>query len=91
MTIYIDAEYKCHVESDGTMREFDVAFFDGKCPEFIEGYRYIPAGETWTREDGTECSGTSPWKDDVALWNAQREHEIAQLKAMLTALTQGTS
>ena len=38
MTIYIDSDYKCHISDDGTMREFDVPFFDGKCAEFIAGY-----------------------------------------------------
>ena len=45
MKIYIDREFKCHVSSDGTMREFDVPFFDGKCITFVEGYRYVPPGE----------------------------------------------
>ena len=46
MTIYIDSEYKCHVTGDDTRRAFDVPFFDGKCAEFVEGYRYVPAGES---------------------------------------------
>ena len=83
MTIYIDSEYKCHVSNDGTMREFDVPFFDGKCAEFIEGYHYAPEGETWTRADGVECSGVSPWKPYAELEKAQLEYELAQLKAEL--------
>lgn len=57
MTIYIDNDYKCHVSDDGTRRAFDVPFFDGKCTEFIEGYRYVPSGETWTRADGQTFTG----------------------------------
>lgn len=57
MTIYIDSDYKCHVSDDGTRRAFDVSFFDGKCTEFIEGYRYVPSGETWTRADGEVFTG----------------------------------
>ena len=52
MTIYIDSDYKCHLSDDGTRRAFDVPFFDVKCAEFVEGYRYVPSGETWTRADG---------------------------------------
>lgn len=65
MTIYIDNDYKCHVSDDGTRRAFDVPFFDGKCAEFIEGYRYVPSGETWTRADGEVFAGEmiAPWKD----------------------------
>ena len=57
MTIYIDSDYKCHLSDDGTRRAFDMPFFDGKCTEFIEGYRYVPSGETWTRADGEVFTG----------------------------------
>lgn len=57
MTIYIDSDYKCHTTDDGTRRAFDVSFFDGKCTEFIEGYRFVPSGETWTRPDGQTFTG----------------------------------
>lgn len=65
MKIFIDEEFRCHVSDDGSMREFEVPFFDGKCKEFIEGYRYVPQGESWTRGDGIAFGGemTSPWKD----------------------------
>lgn len=52
MKIFIDSDCKCHTSDDGTMRSFEVSFFDYKCPELIEGYRYVPRGETWTRSDG---------------------------------------
>ena len=80
MKIYIDNDYKCHVSNDGTMREFDAEFFEGKCDEFIGGYRYIPAGETWAREDGRIFPGEmiSPCKDYSKLYTAQLEHELAQ-------------
>ena len=39
MTIYIDNDYKCHLSDDGTRRAFDMPFFDGKCAEFVVGYR----------------------------------------------------
>ena len=53
MTIYIDSEYKCHVKKpDGIFREVETEFFNGKCGAYIEGYRFVPAGEAWTRVDG---------------------------------------
>ena len=55
--VYIDSEFKCHVSDDGTMREIQTDFFDGKCPEYIEGYRFVPEGETWTREDRKVFTG----------------------------------
>ena len=57
MTIYIDTNYKCHVTDDGTMTAVETDAFDGMCTEYIEGYRYVPAGQTWTREDGVETVG----------------------------------
>lgn len=88
MTIYIDSEYKCHVSNDGTMREFDVPFFDGKCDVFVEGYRYIPANEAWEREDGETFNGEmiAPWKDYSELYLAQLEYEVEQYKAALTEI-----
>ena len=82
MTIYIDNDCKCHVLNDGTMREFDVDYFDDKCDEFIEGYRYVPKGETWKREDGEVFTGPtfSPWKDSRELVKAQMQYEIEQLR-----------
>lgn len=80
MTIYIDSDYKCHVSNDGTMREFDVAFFDGKCQTFVEGYRYIPPGERWVRPDGVFFAGEmiSPWQDYNVLAAAQAAYEEAE-------------
>ncbi len=57
MKIYIDTEYKCHPENDGTMREIESDFFDGKCDLFIEGYRFVPIGESYTLPDGRTVDG----------------------------------
>ena len=88
MTIYIDNDYKCSLSDDGTMREFDVPFFDGKCAAFIEGYRYVPSGESWTRADGEIFAGemTAPWKPYDQLYKAQLEYELEQYKAALTEI-----
>ena len=77
MTIYIDSEFKCHTANDGTMREVHTDFFDGKCTDFIVGYRFIPSGESWTREDGTVFRGemVAPWKPYSELDAAQRQYE----------------
>ena len=88
MKIYIDSECKCHVSNDGTMREFDVPFFDGKCEAFIEGYRYVPKDETWTRADGVEFRGEmiAPWKNYTELHIAQLEYDLADADAALAIL-----
>lgn len=90
MTIYIDNDYKCHASNDGTMRSIETDFFDGKCSAFVEGYRYIPADETWMRSDGKKFTGEmiSPWKDYNILIAAQAQYEemLAEQEDMKTAL-----
>ena len=56
-TIYIDSDFKCHVTDDGTLTAVGTDSFDGKCDTFIEGYRFVPSGETWTRPDGAIFTG----------------------------------
>lgn len=65
MKIYLDSDYVCHLMDDGTMREAETDFFDGKCAAYIEGYRYVPEGEVWTRSDEAEFHGLmiAPAKD----------------------------
>ena len=86
MTIYIDSDYKCHLSDDGTRRAFDVPFFDGKCAEFVEGCRYIPAGETWTRADGQTFTGEmiAPWRDYSQISEIQSAVDRAQAQAQQT-------
>lgn len=76
-TIYIDSDFRCHVSNDGTMSTVQTERFDGKCDAFIEGYRFVPDGEIWTRSDGVVFQGEmiAPWKDYAELDNAQREYE----------------
>lgn len=81
-TIYVDADFKCHAANDGAMRPVETDFFDGKCEVFLEGYRFVPAGETWTRPDGSVFQGEMivPWKPFEELDKAQREYERQMLK-----------
>lgn len=87
-TIYIDLEFKCHPYNDGTMIAIETDIFNGKCDAFIEGYRFIPAGESWTREDGVVFNGEmiSPWKDYTELDTAQRSYEREKLADAENAL-----
>lgn len=87
-TIYIDSEFKCHVTDDGTLKAVENSFFDDKCDAFIEGYRFIPEGETWIRSDGEIFTGemVAPWKDYRELDSAQREYERERLADAENAL-----
>lgn len=88
MKIFIDRDFKCHISDDGTMTAIETDFFDGKCAEFIEGYRFVPSGESWAREDGEIFEGEmiAPWQDYNELDNAQREYEIEKLADAENAL-----
>lgn len=87
-TIYIDSEFKCHITNDGTMTAIETDFFDGKCDALVEGYRFVPDGESWTRSDGVMFHGEmiTPWKDYAELDAAQREHERQLLAEYTEAL-----
>ena len=76
-TIYIDSDFKCHITNDGTMTAVETDAFDGMCDAYIEGYRFVPSGESWTRPDGVVFTGKmiSPWKDYNELDAAQRAYE----------------
>ena len=89
--IYVDADFKCHTsDPDGLYTAVETDFFDGKCDAYIEGYRFVPDGETWTRTDGVVFGGemVAPWKDWRELDAAQREYEREQLAAYEQALTE---
>lgn len=84
MKIYIDSDSRCHVTNDGTMREVETDAFDGMCDTYIEGYRFVPDGESWEREDGVVFHGEmiAPWKDYNELDEAQRTYERQLLKEL---------
>lgn len=77
MIIYIDSDFKCHTINDGTMQSVETDAFNGKCEAFTEGYRFVPEGETWVREDGTAFHGEmiAPWKTYEELERAQAQYE----------------
>ena len=65
MIIYLDSEFVCHLTDDGTRQAIETDVFDGKEKAYIEGYRFIPAGQSWTRSDGMIFHGMmmAPAKD----------------------------
>ena len=89
MTIYIDSDYKCYVSASDGRRAIETNDFDGKCPEWIESYRFVPEGETWTREDGEVFTNmAAPWKDLSEAYVAQAAYATAQNAQYEAALTE---
>lgn len=79
MRIFIDDNYMCHVENDSShsLRAFDVPFFDGKCVTFVESYRFVPSGESWTSKNGKVFPGemASAAYDFEVVQKAQQQYE----------------
>ena len=90
MQIYIDCDCKCHATSGDGLTAVETTAFDGKCAAYIEGYRFVPDGSTWVREDGTVFAGemVAPWKPWEELDAVQREYEREQAAAIEAALTE---
>ena len=93
MKIYIDSDFKCHVAPAEGLREFETKSFSNVPDAYVEGYRYVPSGETWVRkepiydmnhdvvgESETEFMGEmlAPWKPWEELDKILREYEKAQ-------------
>lgn len=92
MTIYIDSECRCYTSPGEGLTAVETDAFIGKCRQFVEGYRYVPAGHTWTREDGVIFVGEmmAPCRDYSMLEELQALYEemLAEQQDMETALNE---
>ena len=89
-TIYLDSNFKCHLTDDGTMTAVETDYFDLICDTMTEGYRFVPAGQSWTRSDGAVFRGEmiAPWKPWEELDAAQRAYERELLRQYEQALAE---
>lgn len=88
-TIYLDSDFRCHLTDDGTMTAIETDFFDGKCDAYIEGYRFVPAGSIWEREDGEIFAGemVAPVEDWQELDAVQAKYEREQYRLLVAELS----
>ena len=89
MTIYIDPfTFQCFSSYKENHIEFETDLFNGKCSEFIEGYRLIPKNMSWTRADGKVFHGQvmMPWRPLDNLIVVQSQYEKAKLEEYESAL-----
>lgn len=78
MKIYVDSNFHCHTTNpDGTYREVETDFFNGKCAAFVEGFCY---------DDSKGYVQIYPWKPYSELDAAQREYEQQLLAKYAEAL-----
>ena len=77
MKIYLDSDFRCHLTDGGGMRMIETDEFDGKCTAYVEGYRFVPDGESWVREDGVVFRGklVMAVEDYDLLKRFQAQHE----------------
>lgn len=90
MTIYIDSDYKCHISAAEGRRAVETDEFNGKCAEWIESFRLVPAGETWVKPNGEMFRGemVSPWKDLGEAYMEQMAYITSQNTQYESALTE---
>lgn len=83
MKIYIDSDYKCYTTPADGLTAIETDAFDGKCRQYIEGYRFVPNGGIWVRDDGEVFEGemVAPWRDYELLAEFQSIYEEEQAKA----------
>ena len=77
-TIYLNKDFQCSVtEKSDTVQSIETDAFDGKCNAYVEGYRFVPQGQTWTRDDGVVFAGEmiAPFKDYTQLEMVQKLYE----------------
>lgn len=80
--IYLDADFCCNTLPGAGLAPVETNAFDGKCSRYIRGYRFVPAGQSWTRSDGRVFTGEmiAPAEDSRLLEAAQAAYEEAQAK-----------
>ena len=87
--VYIDTQYHCHTDNPNRLyREVDTRYFDGNCKTFVEGFCFVPFGESIELPDGNIIRGETrfAWKPYDELDAAQREYERQLLKESQTEL-----
>ena len=88
MKIYLDSDFRCHLQPGENRTEIETSMLDGYAPAVIEGYRFIPAGQNWTREDGETFAGetAAPWMDARELDTIQRTYERQRYAEAIAAV-----
>lgn len=86
MTIYLDNDYRCYTQPAEGLRAVACDWADGKCAAYIEGMRYIPQGESWTRADGAVFAGEAicATQDAASLLAMQAAYEQQQATQRVT-------
>lgn len=88
-TIYLDADYMCHLENGEGRTETETDVFDGMQNEIIPFYRFVPQGSEWVEPKtrlvikGEFIQATDSNKIDRIVQDAY----IRELRGVLNILT----
>ncbi len=84
MIIYLDSDFRCHLKNDGTMATVETDAFNGMADAYIEGFRYVPGGQTWTRPDGVIFQGLmiSAAENYNSLIKTQEQYELDEARRL---------
>lgn len=84
MTIYIDGDYRCHTTAGEGRTAAETDAFEGKRAAYIEGFRLVPEGQSWTRDDGAVFEGLmiSPAESYGMLRRFQEQYEADEAEHM---------
>lgn len=90
MIVFLDTGFKVHTTLADDRIDIEDTFFDNKCVNLIESYRYVPIGKTWIDKGGREFAGPmiAPWRDIRQYDGEQREYEREQIAQYESALTE---
>ena len=78
-TIYLDSNYMCHIDDNGTRQKIVTDVFDSMCEKAIECYRFIPEGQIWEKSKTSILHG--PFIQAVTESSSiQQQHEIDDSK-----------
>jgi hypothetical protein len=76
-TIYLDSNFMCYAKPAEGRQAVETDAFDNLCAAALECYRYIPAGQAWTRPDGQVLHGPfiQPHTPTEVIDGIQRQYE----------------
>ena len=90
MIVYLGTDCKVYTTLAEDRVEIEDTFFDNKCANLVESYRYIPIGKTWVDKGGREFAGPmiAPWRDIHQYDVEQQQYLLDKLAAAQSANAQ---
>lgn len=90
MIVFLDTDFKVYTTLADDRIDIEDTFFDNKCANLVESYRYIPIGKTWVDKGGREFAGPmiAPWRDIRQYDGEQQQYLLDKLAQYESALSE---